>query len=341
MVRVGIAGIGFMGVTHFKAYQQVDEARVAAIFTRDERKLAGDWSDVRGNFGGAGGTQDLTGIRRHNSLESLLQDGDIDLVDICLPTHLHRSVAEQALAAGKHVLVEKPVALNLEDADAMIAAGRRSGRLLMVAQVLRFWPEFALLASLIESEEHGPLRALHFKRVIAQPDWSGDNWFSDSSRTGGPVVDLHIHDSDFIRHLFGMPQSVRCSGRGQGSEIDYIVSAYSYDNRDAVITSQCGAVAQKGREFEHGFEAYFERAMLTYNSTSQPIPQLVRGSEVEELQPSGEDGFAAQCREVAAAVTRGEAGEMLDPKSARDSLALVLAEAEAVRTGEPVRVRGN
>src|SRR5215207_6283566 len=105
MVRVGIAGVGFMGVTHFKAYQQVDGAQVAAIFTRDRKKLDGDWTNVRGNFGGAGGVQDLTGVTKYDDLERMLADPEIDMIDLCLPSHLHRDLTIRALEAGKHVLV--------------------------------------------------------------------------------------------------------------------------------------------------------------------------------------------------------------------------------------------
>src|SRR5215216_2335310 len=119
MVNIGIAGIGFMGVTHFKALQQVKGARVAAIQARGEKKLAGEWRAVRGNFGESGGIQDLSGVARYRCVSDLLADEAIDLVDICLPTPLHAGVAISALHAGKHVLVEKPIALTLQDADAM------------------------------------------------------------------------------------------------------------------------------------------------------------------------------------------------------------------------------
>src|SRR5947207_15744953 len=99
MVKVGIAGIGFMGVTHYKGYASVPEARVVAIFTRDAAKLAGDWRNVRGNFGDAGGMQDLSGIRRYSELEALLSDPEIDLLDVCLPSYLHRDVAVRAMVA--------------------------------------------------------------------------------------------------------------------------------------------------------------------------------------------------------------------------------------------------
>ncbi|HEU4752213.1 MAG TPA: Gfo/Idh/MocA family oxidoreductase, partial [Armatimonadota bacterium] len=296
MVRVGIAGVGFMGVTHFKAYPQVEGAEVAAIFTRDPKKLAGDWTNVRGNFGGAGGTQDLTGIRKYSDLDQLLRDPEIDLIDLCLPSYLHRDVAVRALEAGKHVLVEKPIALTVEDADAMIDAARRTGRLLMVAQVLRFWPEFAAIKDLAQSGEHGALQAAHFKRVISRPDWSGDNWFSDPKKTGGAVVDLHIHDTDFVQYLMGRPAAVSSSGvTSPAGGVEYLVTEYLYPDRNVCITAQSGAIAQKGIEFEHGFDVYFERAMLKHNSSTTPALELyTEDGGKQELQPHIKDGFAQQ-----------------------------------------------
>ncbi len=338
MVRVGIAGIGFMGVTHFKAYSQVDGAKVHAVFTRNQRKLAGDWSGVRGNFGDAGGTQDLTGIHGYSDLDEMLADPEIDLIDLCLPSHLHRQVAEKALAAGKHVLVEKPIALSVADADAMIAAATAAGRLLMVAQVLRFWPEFALIGDLIRSEEYGSLRGAHFKRVISRPDWSGDDWFADPTKTGGAVVDLHIHDTDFIQFVLGKPAAVWSTGsvsdRGQ---IDYLVTEYQYPGRNLCVSAQSGAVAMKGLPFEHGYDVYFERATLRHNSGTSPgVTAYTADGEHHTLTPRIPDAFAEQLRIATEGVASGTLPSVLAAQSGRDSLATVLAEAQSVRTGCPV-----
>ncbi len=340
MVRVGIAGIGFMGVTHYKAYAGVPEARVAAVFTRDPAKLAGDWSNVRGNFGDAGGVQDLTGITKHSVLDDILQDPEIDLFDLCLPSYMHREVAIRAMEAGKHVLVEKPIALTVADADAMIAAAERTGRLLMVAQVLRFWPEFAILRDLKESGEYGKLLAAHFKRVISRPDWSGDNWFADPSRTGGAVVDLHIHDSDFIQFLFGAPRAVTSRGiTAGGGEVVYCATTYEFEDPNLAVSTHSGAVAQPAVPFEHGYDVYFERAMLRHNSATNPKIELFAGDEVRELPPRIADGFQEQLRTAVRGVQQGEAPAVLAGRSARNSLAIVLAETESVRTGRRVEVR--
>src|SRR5258708_5795920 len=125
MVRIGIVGIGFMGMIHYLAARRLEEqgvARVSAICSRDPKKRDGDWRGIRGNFGPAGEQMDLSQVRTYERLDALLADRDIDLVDICTPTAQHPTGALAALKAGKNVLVEKPIALRTEDADAMVAA---------------------------------------------------------------------------------------------------------------------------------------------------------------------------------------------------------------------------
>src|SRR6059058_5404962 len=120
MVRISIVGVGFMGMIHFLAARKLNGARVAAVCSRDEKKLAGDWRSIQGNFGPRGEMMDLSGVKKYRELDELLADPDIDLIDACNPTHLHPETAIKALRAGKHVLVEKAIALTPEDADRML-----------------------------------------------------------------------------------------------------------------------------------------------------------------------------------------------------------------------------
>src|SRR5690348_558641 len=167
MVRIGIVGVGFMGMIHYLAARHLRGAHVAAICSRDPKKLAGDWRSIQGNFGPRGEMMDLSAVQKYDRLEALLADPDIDLVDVCNPTAEHPATALRALEAGKHVLVEKAIALDPKDADAMVAAAARAKRLLMVAHVLPFVPEFAFAADAIRSGRHGRLLGAHFKRVIS------------------------------------------------------------------------------------------------------------------------------------------------------------------------------
>src|SRR5689334_10114239 len=139
MVRIGLVGIGFMGMIHYLATKRLRGAQLAAVCSRDPKKLAGDWRGIRGNFGPPGEQMDLSAVKKYPTLDALLADPDIDLIDVCNPTHLHPQTAIAALQAGKHVLVEKAIALQPADADAMLGAARKAGRLLMVAHVLPFF----------------------------------------------------------------------------------------------------------------------------------------------------------------------------------------------------------
>ncbi|MCA9054121.1 MAG: Gfo/Idh/MocA family oxidoreductase, partial [Planctomycetaceae bacterium] len=173
MTGIGIIGLGFMGMTHFEGAKGVTGGRVVALATRSEAKRRGDWSDIQGNFGPRGSAEtDLTGVSTYADYHDLLGDPAVNLVDICLPTDQHETVVMESLAAGKHVLVEKPISVDLDAADRMVAAARKAGKLLMVAQVLPFFPEFRWLRETVESGEYGQLRAASFHRVITSPDWS-------------------------------------------------------------------------------------------------------------------------------------------------------------------------
>ena len=349
MVRIGIAGIGFMGVTHYKAAGQVPDAQVKAIFTRSEKKLEGDWSQVQGNFGEAGGVQDLSGVTKHRSFEALIGDDDLDLIDICLPTSLHAPYAIKALEAGKHVLVEKPIALSVSDADRMIAAAEASCRQLMVAQVLRFYPSWMYLKDVAESGRFGPLLTLNQQRVISRPDWSRD--IADFSANGGPLIDLHIHDVDFMLYLLGKPKRVAAIGRRQGNAVVYVSTIYDYGNGPSV-SCQSGAVVMSGRPFLHGFEACFERATVTFAQATEPVENestagrsashvlsvydVEGGVSFPDLPVS--DSFVAQLKNVVQCVSQDKPSQIIGAVSARDSLALVHLEDEAIRQGGYVEV---
>ncbi len=336
MVNIGIVGIGFMGMTHYKAMAQVEGGQVAAIVSRDPKKRAGDWRGIKGNFGDSGGVQDLSGIRCYETLDELLADGEIDLVDICLPTNMHVETSIRALSAGKHVLLEKPIALALDAADQIVAAAEKHQRQFMVAHVLRYFPEFRLIKQLVADAEHGPVLAAHFKRIISRPAWWAPE---DLERTGGPAIDLHIHDADFVQFLFGMPTAVSAQGYiGRGETVEYINVHYQYDGPMA-ISAEGGWLAQQGCPFEHGYDVYFEEATLKYNSSWGEPPQLLTkdGGVCTPALP-GEDGFVGELQEAVDAIAQGRASQEIGGQSARNSLLLCLQGIESVKMGEKVAI---
>ncbi len=340
MVRIGIVGVGFMGMIHYLAACKLRDSRVVAICSRDEKKLAGDWRSIQGNFGPRGEMMDLSAIKKYRSVDEMVADPDIDLIDVCNPTHLHPETAIKALQAGKHVLVEKAIALDTKDADAMVATAKSAERLLMVAHVLPFFPEFAFAAEAIRSGKFGKLLGGHFKRVISKPDWSAE--IGDASKTGGPAVDLHIHDTHFIGLVAGVPKQVFSVGMASGDSVDYLSTSYLYGPGGPAITCSSGAVAMKGRPFVHGYEIYLEKATLVYESGTCPLTVLrADGSSEQPKLEGGEEATTAFTAELQAAVDGVKAGrepDLLSGQLARDALVLCHRECESVKTGRAVAV---
>lgn len=348
MVRIGIVGIGFMGWIHYLAYQKVPSAKLAAICTRDPKKLAGDWRGIQGNFGPPGEQVDLSDVARYAELDELLANPDIDLVDICLPPDLHVDAALRAFRAGKHVFIEKPLALTADEGRAIVAAADRAGRQLLVGQVLPFFNEYAHARELITSGRYGKLLGGHFRRIISDPLWLKD--FYDPRKVGGPLIDLHVHDAHYIRLLFGMPTSVTCQGRMRGEVVEYCNSQFRFADPALVVSASSGVINQQGRPFTHGFEIHLEQATLLYDlaliagQEARATPLTIFNADGQAITPDLGDGdptraFAAEIVEAVRSVEQGAPSEILRGDLACDALVLCQAQAESARTGQPVAIR--
>ena len=349
MVGIGIVGIGFMGMTHFEGAKAVDGGKVTAIATRNAKKRAGDWSSIQGNFGPRGSDQtDLSGIATHADFHDLLADESVDLVDVCLPTDQHENVAVEALQAGKHVLVEKPIAIELDAAERMVQAAQDAGRLLMVAQVLPFFPEFRWARECVIGGEFGRLRAASFRRVITPPTWSKD--ISDFRKLGGWGVDLHIHDNHYIGLLCGVPRQVFSRGLLMDGLVNHVSTQYVYDDPDLTVSCVSGGIAAAGLKFSQSFELFLERATLQFDAgtygddwvVNRPLTLITDDGDVQTPDPGGSGEWcAAFTDELQAAVdgvAAGEAPPVLSGELARDALKLCHAEAESIRTGTIVEI---
>lgn len=347
MVRIGIIGMGFMGMIHYLAAKKLKNAKVTAFSTRDKKKLKGDWRAIRGNFGPKGEKMNLKGVKPYAEIDELLADPEIDLVDICLPTHLHPDTTTRSLRAGKHVLVEKPIALTIADAERMTAAASAAGKLLMVGQVLPFFPDWAFLIEAARSGKYGRLQAAHFRRIISRPDWSAE--MADAKLTGGPAIDLHIHDTHFIQLLCGRPKQVFSRGVCEGDTVTHLETTYLYDGADApAVTCSGGSLSQKGQAFTAGFEAYFEKATMLQDFAtlggkpvlSKPLTLLTADGKVKQPKLGGDPiaCFAAEVQTAVNAVERNTPAPELSAEGAMLALVLCHKEIESVRTGRPVDV---
>jgi predicted dehydrogenase len=347
MLRVGIAGIGFMGMIHYLAYQRLKGVKVQALCETQRERLAGDWRAIKGNFGPQGKKMDLAGIDKYENLDEMLASAKLDVIDICLPPAAHAGVAIAALKAGKHVFCEKPIALVPADADKMVRAAATAGKQLMIGQVLPFFPEYAFAYQAVTGGKYGRLLGGHFKRIISDPLWLKD--FYDPQKVGGPMLDLHVHDAHFIRLLCGMPKSVFTCGRMRGKVAEYFVSQFAFDDPTLVVSAQSGVIQQQGRGFSAGFEIHLERATLLYDfavigdkaEANMPLSLLTSDGKVErpKLKSSDPiDSFAAELTEAARTVKSGKPSALLDGRLARDAIVLCRKQTESIAKRRPVAV---
>ncbi len=290
-VRVAVLGLGFMGSTHVRALRRTSGAELAAVYSSDDHKLSGDLTAVRGNIGNPGEKLDFSSVRKYRTLEQVLVDPDIDAVDICLPTDLHETVGVGALRAGKHVLVEKPMALNAFAADRMVGAAARSRRVLMTAHVLRFLPPYSVLRQIVDGGQMGRVRFAAFRRRCAAPGWGG--WLLDSTHSGGGVFDLLIHDADMCLHLFGKPESVSAVGvTDVKAGIDCIDAQLFYP--EMIATIHGGWYHQGAYPFSMGYTVSLENGTIEYDSNDGVPKRYSPGQPMLELGAGAADGYSAE-----------------------------------------------
>lgn len=346
MLKVGIVGLGFMGWIHWLAYKNIPGIEVAAICTPEAERRAGDWTGIKGNFGPPGEQVDLSGIETYESMTDMFANPDLDLVDICLPPAMHVDAIIAAAQAGKNVLCEKPLALNLKDCDRAVAACEENGKHLMVGQVLPFFTEFQFAHEAIVSGKYGKLLGGSFKRVISDPQWLKN--FYDPKVIGGPLFDLHVHDAHFIRLLFGMPQGVYSCGRVRGEVVDYCNSIFKFEDPSLAVTCTCGVINQQGRGFTHGFEIHLEKATIQFDfqgfaDVAETLPLKVLEADGSVVRPELGDGdpihgFQREIEEVAKCMSENRPSKILNGALARDAIEICQLQATSVKENRFVSV---
>jgi predicted dehydrogenase len=342
MLKVGIAGVGFMSWIHYLAYQRSESAQSVAFCSRDAKKRSGDWTGIQGNFGPPGEQIDMSGITAYEDLEQMLENPDIDVIDICLPPNLHVEAACKALEAGKHVFCEKPLGLNTEQCDTIIQAAQRVNRLVLVAQVLPYMGEFQYAYKSVLDGTYGkPMRA-HLKRVISPPDWIPD--FYDPNKVGGPLIDLTVHDAHFACLLFGMPRRVMCCAEFKDGQVKFCHTLMEFDDPGVFAATSGGVSDQRARPFCHGFELHCEKAVMQFELSVQPqgverIPLSVLlpdGTAVHPELPGGDDvsGFCSEIDDMVSVINSGVPEPRLSVQNARDAIHVCQCLQKSAETGQ-------
>lgn len=341
MIGVGLVGIGFMGKMHFGCHQEGSKSRIVALCDVDEKKLSGDWSAIGGNIDDSSAKNvDLSGIKTYTKIEDLLADPAVDMVDVTLPTYLHAENTIKALEAGKHVLCEKPISLTMEDATNVLrVAGAAKGKF-MVAQCIRWWPEYAVTRDIVTRKTYGRVYSAVFRRISPTPTWGGKNWLHDHTKSGGACIELHIHDTDYVNYLFGLPEAVSSVGITKTSGgIDHIVTSYLYDTDNFLVVAEGDWTCQPGTPFEMAFKIICETATICYNSNQENtlvVYPKKGGEEYPAFEPG--DGYHNEIEYFLDCIENNTTPSVMTPAEAREALVVALAEIKSVETGKPVAI---
>jgi predicted dehydrogenase len=333
MLRIGIIGFGFMGRMHYANWLNLENAKVVAICDTDPNIIENS-KKACGNLEGADQAISFEDVNIYADYDKMLADNLVDAVSITLPTYLHCSFSIKALRAGVHVLCEKPMALDLEQCHQMTAAADKSNKVLQIGHCIRFWPEYAKAKEIVDGGKYGKVIAATFKRLGSVPTWGADRWFENDDRSGGVAFDLHIHDSDFVQYLFGMPKGVRSFGTpASGNGLRYITSVYSFDD-DKLVTAEGSWAMMPSFGFQMSFNIVMEKATIVFDC-SREVPFRVCAADGEVFSPevvSG-DGYSREIDHFAKRINAQPVPEVITLQDSMNSIEIVCAEIESIKKG--------
>jgi predicted dehydrogenase len=330
MFRVGIVGAGFMGRTHAAAWSQTP-ADLAGFHSVDKVKVTA--------------LAQHYGAHIYPSLEALI--ADVDVVDICTPTHLHHEMVLKAANAEKHIVCEKPLARTVTQAREMIAACKRNGVQLLVAHVVRFFPEYALAKGVVERGEIGKVAVVRLTRCSFQPKLAADNWFLDVEKSGGMMLDLMIHDYDYARWVAGDVESVfakNVRSRDPKASGDYALAILRHTN--GAISNIEGGWAYPPPMFRTALEIAGDKGLIEHPAgSSVPVGVYLHKSndgEAPEValpkSPLAEDPYTTQIKHFYEVLMNPDMKPRVMAEDGLAALQIALAAIQSAQSGKCVKI---
>jgi len=328
MYRVGILGAGHFAAAHLQALARLGDRARPVSFARHSSGKPFPEAERAGAF--------------ELGVDDLIKSGDLDIVAVCVPNHLHRQYAEAALRAGKHVFCEKPLALNVQDADAVLRAAEETGCTLIVGHMTRHVPAYVKVAEILQTGRLGAPRAGYVSRMHCG---GGRSWRMDPEVGGGVIFDLLIHDFDLLNWYFGPPERVVARGhRHEQGGYDYVAALFSYPNGTTTV-AEGGFVFRPPAGLRSTLRVICERGHIEVNTNDLAAPIRV----FEEGQPEQVisvplqnlliDALAAEYQEFLDAI-EGNARGRLVPRDARTAVACAAAVIQAADTHTEVIIPG-
>jgi myo-inositol 2-dehydrogenase / D-chiro-inositol 1-dehydrogenase len=328
-MKVGIVGAGSMGITHAAGWAETP-AEIVGFSAETQQEASALAKRYQ--------------ARVYSSVDAMLPD--VDVLDICSPTHLHHEMTLKAAAARKHIVCEKPLARNTKQAQEIVTACRKAGVQLLVAHVVRFFPEYALAHAAVAEGQIGKPAVIRLHRGSYRPKKPAGNWFLDEDKSGGILMDLMVHDYDYARWVAGEVETVsarRVTELHPGAPVDYGLVILGH--RSGALSHIAGAWAYPPPIIRTHLEIAGDRGLIEFDSDgTAPIQNLIlktAGSEAPDValpsSPVSESPYTTQIKDFYNALADGKPPRV----SATDGLAAVqIAEAalQSARIGQPVKL---
>ncbi|MCM8771886.1 MAG: Gfo/Idh/MocA family oxidoreductase [Candidatus Omnitrophica bacterium] len=337
MIKVGIIGAGFMGSMHATVYSQLPDVKIVGI------------ADIRGEKAKSLATKFKT--IAYFDPDQLINREDVNLIDICLPTYLHKEFVIKAAEAKKDIICEKPIALTVEDANEMIKVCEKNKVRFAIAHVLRFWPEYKYLKDIYDRGAYGQLLTISMRRVSPLPTWAWQDWLLSQEKSGGALVDLHIHDTDFLLYLLKTkPKKIYTKIKRKNGLDAHVFSIFTFEN-GVIAEVEGGFDFPSNFPFEMSYTAKFEKATVDFNSNKspsliiyehsgkidKPVFQKIKAEGVEgNIEDLG--GYFYELRYFVDHIIHNKPFQVITPEEARDSLEIVLKEKESDLKGAEIEI---
>ncbi len=333
MVRVGMIGFGGIAQAHKAGYEEIVKeggcARLVAVCDITPERFE---NKTEINLQLADAEKQVLEYNTYTDLEEMLAKEQLDMIDICIPTYLHRDMAVAMMRRGYHVLCEKPMARTYADCLEMLKVSEETGKKLMIGQCLHFFAEYEYLEDLVKKDTYGKVISGFFHRLSAPPIWGWQNWYMDVNKSGGCIQDLSIHDLDIVKHIFGKPDSVTCHAKDVLTRWDAVHSTLMIGDVPFTVV---GDWTLTGFPFSTAYRVAFAKAtveMINGVITVYPV-------EGEKFSPElvCESGYKREAAYLARLIETGEENTRNKPEAAAETIRLI----EALRQsneqgGEPV-----
>ena len=318
MLRAALIGFGGIAKAHRKAFAKLEERGIATLVCAHDVNPDAFSKKISINIDSEAVSLDEH-INFYTDLDEMFAKEQVDFVDICVPTFLHSKITCEVLRRGYHVMCEKPMSLYYGDCVEMMRAAEESGRELMIGQCLRFYPAFDYIKAAIEDGRFGKVTGGFFLRLSQPPVWGWENWFMDPERSGGCLTDLHVHDVDIIRYLFGEPDAISCRASNTVCRHDTVHTSFFYGNTPITAIGDWAT----GTPFHANCRVEFERATVTLEGSGKMTVYPKDGAEPYTISLESISGQESELAYFCDVINGKIENEKNPPSSAATTIRLV------------------